>query len=62
MDLDAVWSGEWGRSRDGKDRYGVNERRPIVTNGDRDVLSPNYFGEDMITIAVTFKRRSHSTT
>ena len=43
MDTDAVWNGEWGRSRDGCIRWGgycrrkeavwgVNLGRPIVTN------------------------------
>jgi len=46
VDLDAVWDGEWGRSRGGCIRYGVmivegertvfgvNLGHPIVTNGD----------------------------
>jgi len=45
MDLDAVWVGEWGRSRDGVldgmviiegewSVLGVNLGRPIVTSGD----------------------------
>ena len=48
MDLDAVWGGEWGRSRDGCIRWdgdrqreaavlGVNAGHPIVTNGIRCV-------------------------
>jgi len=27
---------------------GVNVGRPIVTNGDGDVLFPNYFGDDLL--------------
>jgi len=45
MDPDAVWGGEWGRSRDGcirwgdyrqrgKGSFGVNLGRPIVDSGD----------------------------
>jgi len=44
VDLDAVWSGEWGRSRDGcirrgwfsskgQGRFVINLERPIITNG-----------------------------
>ena len=57
MDPDAVWDGEWGRSRIGvldgwlssKGKgavLGVNLGRPIVTNGDfARRLFPNYFGQ-----------------
>ena len=45
MDPDAVWGGEWGRSRDGcirwggdgqrgRSGFGVNLGCPIATNGD----------------------------
>jgi len=46
VDPDAVWDGEWGRSRDGRIRWGSDRRRkgsfgggskfgpPIVTSGD----------------------------
>jgi len=29
---------------------GVNFGRPIVTNGDGNVLFPNYFGEDLFNV------------
>ena len=59
MDPDAVWGGEWGRSSmdvlDGvviiereKGSFGVNLRRPIVTNGAFATrLFSNYF-EDLL--------------
>jgi len=60
LDPDAVWDGEWGRSRDGCIRWGgdrrreglfwgVNLGRPTVTNGDfaTRLFPINYFGQDL---------------
>ena len=57
---DAVWDGEWGRSRDGcirwdgyrkreRGSFGVNLGRPIVTSGDFATrLFQNYFGQYLL--------------
>ena len=62
LDPDAVWDGEWGRSRDGCIRwggnhrkgmgsFGVNLRRRIVTDGDfATLLFLNYFGQDLLLL------------
>ena len=61
LDPDAVWAGEWGRSRMGVLNEGGDCRRegpvlemnlgcPIVTNGDGDALFPNYLAEDLFTL------------
>jgi len=59
LDPDTLWDGEWGRSRDGCIRWGVERRRewvvldvnlgrPIVTNWDFATrLFPNYYGQDL---------------
>jgi len=73
LDLDAIWDGEWDRSRMGVlygflDRrrewavLGVNLGRPIVTNGDFVTrLFPNYFEQYLLwlwlTIAVPWRVR-----
>ena len=60
MDPDAIWDGEWGRSRDGvldgvvivkgeEAVLEVNLGRPIVTNGDfATPLFPNYFRQYLL--------------
>jgi len=62
VDLDAIWDGEWGRSRDGCIRWGGYHRRgmgslglnlelPIVTKEDFVTrLFPNYFGQYLFNI------------
>jgi len=64
VDSDAVWDGEWGRSRDGcirwggyrrmgRSSFGVNLGRPIVISGDFVTrLLPNYFGQDLFTFII----------
>jgi len=60
LDPDAIWNGKWGQSRDGYNKRGGDRRRgsgilgvnvghSTVSNGDDDMLFPNYFGEGFVT-------------